>query len=58
MICDKLYAEMKDQKQAILSQKKRREQAENVMLKESGDLGNVKSRRIVTLLLIYRVNHN
>jgi hypothetical protein len=46
-ICDKLLNEMKGQKNAIHTQKKRREQAENIMLKESGELGNLKNRKIV-----------
>ena len=36
---------MKDQKNAIQSQKKKREVAENVMLKE-GEFGNLNSRKL------------
>lgn len=61
IIYDNILNGMKQQKNAVHEQKKRREAAENIMLKESGELGNIKSSKIVNsvndslnLSLIYK----
>ncbi|KAI8900309.1 hypothetical protein BC833DRAFT_582273 [Globomyces pollinis-pini] len=46
MICDRLLNDIKNQKQALLNQRKKREMAENVLLKEGGDNNKSMSRRM------------
>ncbi|KAJ3315508.1 hypothetical protein HDV04_003050 [Boothiomyces sp. JEL0838] len=46
LLCDKLLHDIKNQKQAVNSQRKKKEVAENIMLKEAAEIGNLKSRRI------------
>ncbi|KAJ3305277.1 hypothetical protein HDV03_001875 [Kappamyces sp. JEL0829] len=45
-LCDKLMSDMKSQKNAILLQKKKRQQADQVLLKESGEFGRTTSSKI------------
>ncbi|KAJ3369554.1 hypothetical protein HDU91_007114 [Kappamyces sp. JEL0680] len=45
-LCDKLMGDMKSQKNAILLQKKKRQQADQVLLKESGEFGRTTSSKI------------